>query len=67
MTRCFDCLAEFTDEMPRFAVLKKMRDVEIPADAMEPRSFFESMSYDAVVVCDDCAGWYGNDALRMAS
>ena len=62
--RCFDCLAEFNDE-PRFVVLKKMRDVSPEADPTDRWAFLESLCYDEVFVCGDCAGWYGDDVFAV--
>ena len=63
--RCFDCLAEFAPDAPRFVVLKQMRDIEIPPDAIEPPSFFQSMALDPVAICEDCAGWYGDQVIQL--
>ncbi len=63
--RCFDCFADLPPDVPCFAVLKQMRDIPVPPDAIEPPSFFHSQQFDPVAVCEDCAGWYGDDALRM--
>lgn len=63
-TRCHDCLDEFGNA-ERFAVLKKMRDIDAPKDAIEPPSFFQSACYDAVVICRDCAGWYGDEVIAI--
>ena len=64
MSRCFDCFDEFIDG-ERWAVLKKMRDIVMPDNAPEPKSFFESACYDPVFVCADCAGWYRDHALLI--
>lgn len=66
MGRCFDCLDEFTADAPQFAVLKKMRDV--PDDWRGDdyaRRYVESMSYDPVIICEDCASWYGDHAMEI--
>jgi len=63
--RCFDCFAELPADARKFAVLKQMRDIEIPENASEPKSFFWSMAHDPVCVCADCAGWYGDQALEI--
>jgi hypothetical protein len=39
-TRCFDCFEEFAVNAQLFAVLKKMRDILPPPEAIEPASFF---------------------------
>lgn len=68
MTRCFDCFHDFTPDEYRFAVLKKMRD--IPADwngEDMARSMAESLCFDQVFVCADCAGWYGDHPIGPLS
>jgi hypothetical protein len=47
-------------------VLKKMRDVP-PECPPEDRRFVESLRHDPVVVCHDCAGWYGDHAIPLES
>ncbi len=66
LARCFDCFHEFTADEPRFAVLKKLRELgeEMPnGDA----SIYESLTYDPVLVCADCAGWYGDHPIRLSA
>lgn len=63
-TRCFDCFVDLEPNAPRFAVLKKMRDVP-PECPPEDRRFVESLGCDPVVVCGDCAPWYGDHAIEL--
>ena len=65
MARCFDCLTEFAADADRFAVLKKMRDFkdDTPADVAKQ---YDSLLYDQVFICEDCAGWYGDHPIRVA-
>ena len=67
-SRCFDCFHDFLADEDRFAVLKKMRDFppEYQGDEMELRRL-ESLTYDQVFVCGDCAGWYGDHPIRLTS
>ena len=62
--RCFDCFEEYAPAAPRFAVLKKMRDVP-PECPPEDRQWMESLGHDPVFVCSDCAGWYGDHAIVL--
>jgi hypothetical protein len=64
-TRCFDCFEEFAVNAQLFAVLKKMRDILPPPEAIEPASFFYHAQFDPVMVCKDCAGWYGEEAVKV--
>lgn len=63
--RCFDCFHEFAQTEERFAVLKKLRDV---GDEMsnQDKAIYESLTYDPVLVCADCAGWYGDHPMRLS-
>lgn len=63
MTRCFECLDEFHNGVQRYAVLKKVRDMPPECDPVESRQL-ESLLYDQVYVCEDCAGWHGDEALK---
>lgn len=71
--RCFDCFHDFGRHEDRFAVLKKLRDVEDFSIAsgiqIEPadRRFLESMAWDQVFVCADCAGWYGDHPFQLSA
>lgn len=65
--RCFDCFREFAPDEDRFAVLKKMRDVPPEADPIERAAFLESLTYDQVFVCRDCAPWYGDHPIPVAA
>ncbi len=47
-------------------MLKKMRDVP-PECPPEDRRFVEILGHDPVVVCADCAGWYGDHAIPLES
>ena len=66
MPRCFDCFAEFAPNQERFAVLKQMREWPPCIDKAEARAL-NSLLYDAVYVCGDCAGWYGDDATEVTA
>lgn len=66
LCRCFDCLTDFTDDAPRYAVLKQMRDFGPDVDPSEARAL-NSLLFDPVFVCGDCAGWYGDDAIPLTA
>lgn len=68
MSRCFDCFHDFGPREERFAVLKKLRDLPegFQYDAGE-RLRLESLTYDQVFVCEDCAAWYGDHPIRLAA
>jgi hypothetical protein len=64
MTRCFECLDEFHNGDQRYAVLKQMR--ELPPDwigTARARAEYEALCYDQVYICQDCAGWHGDEAI----
>lgn len=66
MSRCCDCFHEFAADEDRFAVLKKLRDMP-PGIQGEERALreLESLTYDQVFICADCAGWYGDHPIRV--
>ena len=68
MNRCFDCFHDFCSDEDRYAVLKKLRDVPdiIQGDERELR-LLESLTYDQVFVCRDCAGWYGEHPILVTA
>lgn len=63
MARCDDCLDELGNGR-RFAVLKQTREWPPDIDPAEAK-LLNGMLYDLVMVCDDCAGWYGDDAVEL--
>jgi hypothetical protein len=64
--RCFDCFHDFAPDEPRFAVLKKMRDLDDECPNGD-RAIYESLTYDKVFVCADCAGWYGDHPIPLTA
>lgn len=66
VTRCEDCLSEFTADSQRFVVLKQMRELPPDTDPAEAR-VLQGMCYDQVEVCADCAGWYHDDAIEVSN
>ena len=64
--RCHDCLAELGGG-PRYGVLKRMRDAPAPLDDPREARMLESMCFDPVPVCEDCAAWYGDEAMLVVA
>ena len=65
---CFDCFHLFGPDEDRFAVLKQMRDLPV-ATYGDDRALreLESLTYDQVFVCRDCAGWYGDHPIQVSA
>lgn len=63
MTRCADCLDDIPENGPEWMILKRMRDIGHEIGDV----WMAWLDYDAVRVCEDCAGWYGDDAIEVAN
>jgi len=63
MDRCFDCLDDIPESAPHFAVLKPLA---LPLELGEPLDMSEACVFDPVVICGDCAGWYGDEAFDLS-
>lgn len=59
--RCHDCFGETTEW---FVTFKRMRDIPADTDPAEA-CFLDGMCFDEVLICSDCAGWYGEDAMPL--
>jgi len=64
MYRCFDCLEELQRGDRVFVVLKRMRDMP-PDAAPHEAKLLESLCFDQVFVCEDCAGWYRDHHIEV--
>jgi hypothetical protein len=64
VSRCFDCFADL--EPTRFVVLKKLRDLPEGWQGSDvARREWESLNWDQVFICRDCAGWYGDHPIEV--
>lgn len=60
MERCADCLADIPEDGPEYRVLKRVRDSG--HESGDP--VLACLDYEPMRVCEDCAGWYGDEAMR---